>query len=127
MEVFERNDCRQGSLWRVFADRIVVRRREFISGLDLGPDWTIPVPASARPRQSAFGGFAAARPPSFPPGAALRVDRILATTRGGKSPDGKETVPPEAKRIVRDCGMSVSQTHGPRRWPPRDFTEKDWA
>lgn len=33
----------------------------------------------------------------------------------------------EIGRIVRDCGMSFSQTHGPWRWPPRDFTEEDRA
>ena len=83
---------------------------------DIGPDWTIPVPASARPGQSAFGGFAAARPPSFPPGASLRVDRVLATTRGGKSPDGKETVPPEAKACFKVIAPPAVKDEDARLW-----------
>ena len=28
-------------------------------------------------------------------------------------------------KVARDCGISLSQTHGPWRYPPRDFTEED--
>lgn len=31
----------------------------------------------------------------------------------------------ETGRIARDCGISLSQTHGPWRFPPRDYTEED--
>ena len=31
----------------------------------------------------------------------------------------------ETGRIARDCGISLSQTHGPWRHPPRDYTEED--
>ncbi len=31
----------------------------------------------------------------------------------------------ETGRIARDCGVSLSQTHGPWRYPPRDFTDGD--
>ena len=117
MDVFDRHDCRQGSLWRVFDDRIVVRRREFVSGLDLGPDWTIPFPAKAQRGASVFGDQEAmASPPSFPPGASLRVDRVLATTRGGKSPDGKETVPPEAKACFKIIAPSAVKDEDARLW-----------
>ena len=37
---------RQGMLWKVYDDRIVVRRREFLLGRELGPDWVIPIAAS---------------------------------------------------------------------------------
>ncbi len=33
----------------------------------------------------------------------------------------------EVGRIARDCGISLSQTHGPWRFPPRDYTEEDRA
>ena len=33
----------------------------------------------------------------------------------------------EIGRIARDCGISVSQTHGPWRYPPRDATGEDRA
>lgn len=31
----------------------------------------------------------------------------------------------EVGRIARDCGIRFSQTHGPWRYPPQDFTEED--
>ena len=33
----------------------------------------------------------------------------------------------EIGKIARDCGVTLSQTHGPWRFPPRDFTEEDRA
>ena len=33
----------------------------------------------------------------------------------------------EIGRIARDCGISLSQTHGPWRYPPQDYTEEDRA
>lgn len=34
---------RQGMLWKVYDDRIVIRRREFLLGRELGPDWVMPL------------------------------------------------------------------------------------
>ena len=31
----------------------------------------------------------------------------------------------EIGAVVTDCGLSLSQTHGPWRYPPRDFTEEE--
>ncbi len=33
----------------------------------------------------------------------------------------------EIGKIARDCGILISQTHGPWRFPPQDFTEEDRA
>ena len=33
----------------------------------------------------------------------------------------------EIGRIARDCGITLSQTHGPWRFPPQDYTEEDRA
>ena len=31
------------------------------------------------------------------------------------------------RKMIEDAGLLVNQTHGPWRWPPRDFTEEDRA
>jgi len=33
----------------------------------------------------------------------------------------------EIGRVARDCGIAFSQTHGPWRYPPQDYTEEDRA
>ena len=90
---FDSGDCRQGMLWSIYGDCIVVRRREFLSNLDLGDDWVLPLP-SAEPKPFAFAERAKKfRAPSFPQGASLAVSTVKAKNRGGKSRDGKESIP----------------------------------
>lgn len=33
----------------------------------------------------------------------------------------------ETRKAIEDAGIKVSQTHGPWRWPPQDFTDEDRA
>lgn len=33
----------------------------------------------------------------------------------------------EHRRIIEGCGLEISQTHGPWRWPPQDYTEEQRA
>ena len=33
----------------------------------------------------------------------------------------------EIGKTARDCGITISQTHGPWRFPPQDYTEEDRA
>ena len=88
-------DCRNGMLWSVYDDCIVVKRREFLSGLDLGPDWTIPLPA-AESRPFAFAERAKKlRAPEFPQGAKLDVVAQNVKIRGGKHKD--ETIAADSK------------------------------
>ena len=98
---FSTGDCCQGMLWSVYDDCMVAKRREFLSGLAVGDDWVLPLP-SAEPRPFAFAErakkFAA---PAFPAGATLKVEAVKAKNRGGKSGDGKETVPSVEKPAVR--------------------------
>ena len=90
---FPADDCRQGMLWSVYDDCIVVKRREFLSGLDLGDDWVMPLPA-AESRPFAFAEHAKkSHAPSFPADAKPEVTRVKAKTRGGRSRDGKESMP----------------------------------
>ena len=93
MKGFVTNDCRQGMLWSVYDDCMVVKRREFLSNLDLGDDWILPLPV-AEPKPFAFAERAKRfRAPSFPPDAKLDVAVVEAKNRGGKSKDGKKSIP----------------------------------
>ena len=68
-------NCRQGQLVRVYADRVVFSRREFVTGAPLGDDLVMPLPAAEK-RPFAFPPRAAkAVAPEFPKGATLAVRR----------------------------------------------------
>ena len=93
MGKFDGSDCRQGMLWSVYGDCIVVRRREFVSDLDLGDEWVLPLPA-AESRPFAFAERAVkSKPPKFPDGAGVAVSRIKSRTRGGKAKGGEKIDP----------------------------------
>lgn len=85
MAKFDAGDCRQGMLWSVYDDCITVKRREFLSGLDVGDDWVMPLPA-AESRPFAYAerakSFAA---PEFAAGAAVEVKQAKGKNRGGKN------------------------------------------
>jgi len=101
MPGFATSDCRQGMLWSVYDDCIVVKRREFLSGLDVGDDWVMPLPA-AESKPFAFAEHAKKfGAPRFVDGGAVKVTRIKAKNRGGKSRDGKETVEAVKKDALR--------------------------
>ena len=79
---FSGDDCRQGMLWKVYDDCMTVRKREFVSDLDLGEDWVIPLPA-AEPKPFAFAEHAKKiGAPAFPAGSAIAVTRVNGKTRG---------------------------------------------
>ena len=101
LRTFHSGDCRQGMLWSVYDDCIVVRRREFLSDLDLGDDWVLPLPL-AESKPFAFAERAKKfRAPSFPPDAKLEVSVSKAKSRGGKSMDGKESIPAVEKKAFK--------------------------
>ena len=92
MGKFPPGDCRQGMLWSVYDDCIVVKRREFLSDLDVGDDWVMPLPA-AESKPFAFAEHAKKmRAPEFPADAKVKVARGKFKTRGGKSRNGKESI-----------------------------------
>ena len=94
-------DCRQGMLWSVYEDCIVVKRREFLSNLDLGDDWVMPLPA-AESKPFAFAEHAKKfHAPEFMAGSELTVTRVKTKTRGGRSRDGKEKIKPAKKAAFR--------------------------
>ena len=101
MKGYSTGDCRQGMLWSVYDDCIVVRRREFLSDLDLGDDWILPLPA-AESRPFAFAERAKKfRAPSFPAEAKLEVSAVKAKNRGGKSKNDKDSIPSVKKDAVK--------------------------
>ena len=74
-------NCRQGQLVRVYADRVVFSRREFVTGAPLGDDLVMPLPAAEK-KPFAFPPRAAkAVAPEFPKGATLAVRRTKGTLR----------------------------------------------
>ena len=90
MGMLENMDCRQGQMVRVYGDRVVFSRREFITGEALCDDLVMPLPAAER-RPFEFAGRAAvAKAPEFPDGASLSVARIKAPLRGTGKKDKKD-------------------------------------
>ena len=101
MKKFAAGDCRQGMLWSVYDDCIVVRRREFLSNLDIGEDWVMPLPV-AESKPFAFAAHAQkVRAPEFSKDAVPTVIAMKSINRGGKSPDGKESVPSVKKPTLK--------------------------
>ena len=77
-------DCRQGQLVRVYADRVVFSRREFVTGAPIGDDLVMPLPAAEK-RPFAFGPRTAkAVAPEFPKEAKLEVRRAKGPLRNKK-------------------------------------------
>ena len=85
MEELPTRDCRQGLFVSVYDDRIVLERREFMTGTSLGDDWVIPLSGGERPYD--FKRRAAtAKAPAFAADAAPK----LSDETDGKSRDGKK-------------------------------------
>jgi len=109
MSAFSSGDSRQGMLWSIYDDCIVVKRREFLSDLDVGDDWVMPLPA-AESRPFTFAGRAKKfRAPEFPAGSQLEVSSIKAKNRGGQPREGKETIPSvlkEAFKVVAPAAVA---------------------
>lgn len=62
---------KQGLLMHVYDDRLVLERREFVTGEKTGPDWEVPLDGS---RAFAFGTRAAQmEPPEFPADATVSI------------------------------------------------------
>ena len=74
-----RHDIRVGQLVRVYDDRVEFAKREFLSGLSVGADWVVELPAKA---QSFFARAKTVLPAEFPQGAVLGVRMEAARTRG---------------------------------------------
>lgn len=91
----------QGMLLDVYDGSIVVRRRDFAHAADLGDDWILPLPVSVEKPHDFSVRARSLRAPEFSAGVVLKVDRVQAKCRGGRSPDGKESIPPTSVSACR--------------------------
>ena len=93
MPCIDRFEAKQGQFVRVYSDRVVVQRRDFIAEAPLTDDLVIPLPA-AESRPFAFATRRAnARPPRFAEGASLGFRMTTAKPRGaGKGAPAKPCV-----------------------------------
>ena len=74
-------DCRQGMVWNIYDDRIVVQRREFLNDVFVGPDWVMPL-TTAEARPFAFASRAKkAKAPQFAKDAKIVAQKVKAKTR----------------------------------------------
>ena len=91
MPIPELMNCRQGQLVRVYGDRVVFSRREFVSGAQLGDDLVMPLPAAEK-KPFAFAPRAAkAVAPEFPADAKLAVRRTTGPLRVTKKKVGRKS------------------------------------
>lgn len=101
---FPAGDCRQGMLWNVYDDCIVVQRREFLGDVFLGPDWVMPLAAS-EPRPFDFAARAKkAKAPEFPNGAQVTLKKRKAKTR--RTP-GYDAVEKDAWELTFPAAFAV--------------------
>jgi len=101
---FSPGDCRQGMMWNVYDDCIVVQRREFLSDSFLGPDWVMPLPA-AEPKPFDFASRAKmVKAPQFAKDAKLVVEKVTAKTRATA---GHPAVQKEAYRITIPAALAA--------------------
>ena len=112
LEAIWRMDCKHGQLVRVYGDRVVFSRREFVTGAQLGDDLVMPLPAAeSRPFEFA-GRLANAKAPAFPPDAKLAVKRTKGALRGSKKrkvPVWEIVIPvPSAEPSVRVGAFDVT-------------------
>ena len=90
-----------GMIMRVSGDRIVLERRDFVTGLSLGPDLSFAVDVSARRRgddrasEEKPKGLA----PLFPKGAAVRLSRTSAVSRRKRTFEALRLEFPIAKSV----------------------------
>ena len=85
MKMLPESNGRQGMLVRVYDDRIVLARREFVYGESLGADWIVPLDGS---RPFAFDVRAREKiAPAFAPDARVTVSRAMGKDRSGKETD----------------------------------------
>ena len=87
MGQYDRFETKQGQFVRVYADRLVVSRRDFVSDLALTDDLVMPLPAAEQKPFAFETRAASAKPPKFAPGAALAFAVTEAKRRDAKKKD----------------------------------------
>lgn len=104
MSGYSSGDCRQGMLWRVYDDCIVVQRREFLNDVFVGPDWVLPL-TTAESKPFAFAKRAKKTvAPEFPKGAKITLKKIKAKTR---KTEGHPSVEKEAYQLTFPAALAA--------------------
>ena len=105
MAKFNGGDCRQGMVWNIYDDCIVVQRREFLNNVFLGPDWVMPLTtAEAKPFDFAARAKKA-RAPEFPQGAKVVLKKVKAKTR---KTNGHDSVEKDAYELKFPAALAVT-------------------
>ena len=91
MAAINRMEGKQGQLVRVYSDRIVFSRRDFVNDVALTDDLVMPLPAAESKPFAFESRRAAAKAPRFSAGAALAFAKVFTKGRGTKK--GEKTVP----------------------------------
>lgn len=102
-----RMNCRQGQFVRVYADRVVISRREFITGTAIGEDLVMPLPAAEKKPFSFAPRAAKALAPEFPKAAKLGIKKVKAKLRGRKEKADAWEVTIPAATAVRGARAAV--------------------
>ncbi|MDO5316995.1 MAG: metallophosphoesterase [bacterium] len=84
LAMIDKYNCRQGQLVRVYSDRMVFSRREFVTGVQLGPDLVMPLPVGGEKPFAFPERQAKAKPPAFPADAKLAAKKVMAKLRRKK-------------------------------------------
>ncbi len=94
------SDCRQGMLWSVYDDCIVVKKREFLNDVDLGDDWVLPL-TTAESKPFAFAERAKKlRAPEFA-GDVLEVKEEKCRVRGlNRAKNPISSAPRDAYKVL---------------------------
>ena len=92
--------CHHGMLVKVFADRVVVERREFGTDRPVADDWVIPLPFAERKPFDYAVRAAKAVAPEFPAGAALTFESVKAKTRAKKREPAVKVSFPAANAVA---------------------------
>ena len=90
MDVPPDSHCRQGQIVRVYDDRMVFSRRDFVADAPLGCDIVMPLPAAEKRPFDFNVRRKESIAPEFPSNAKLHVRRSVARIRGGKKIKSKE-------------------------------------
>jgi len=99
--LYPSHDSRQGMLWRIYDDRLVMQRRDFLSDCDVAADWVLPLPV-AEPKPFAFAERAKKiGAPIFPEGAALTLSQVRAKNRGDKADEKNKLA--AIPSVEQDC------------------------
>ena len=110
MPEIDRFDLKQAQLVRVYDDRVVIARRDFVADLPLTDDIVIPLPVAEPKPYAVEPRRARAKPPRFPEGAALTIAEVQARRRGAKKKEAAKpsleiTIPPATAEATAVCAQ----------------------